>query len=233
MAKLTDIFCVYKHTSPSGKAYIGMTNNYNKRCAAHQGATNKCLLFAKAIRKYGWDNFKHEILFDMLTIDEALSLEILLIDEHNTLNPMGYNLTKGGEGMRPSEETRLKMSSWQVGKKHSEETKAKLSEKAKGRKRSPETHAKIVSKQLGSKRSDETKAKMSAASLRQDPASRLAGVIKRTGRKNTDEMKAIISAKNTGKKRTQEQKDNTSRAGKAAWDRKRMLAAETQIEVVH
>ena len=235
MAKLSDsqIYCIYMHTSPSGKSYIGLTKNYNNRCLAHQNPNSKCVLFSKAIRKYGWDNFKHQILLDTLSFDEALNEEKRLIIEYSTLNPNGYNLTNGGEGMRPSEETRLKMSAWQVGKKHSEETKAKIADKAKGRKSSKDTIEKRASKIRGSKRSDDTKAKISEASLRQNPASRLASAIKRTGRKNTDEMKAIISAKNTGKKRTQEQKDNTGRASKAAWDRKRMLAAETQVQWVH
>jgi hypothetical protein len=98
-------YLVYKHTSPSGKAYIGQTKNYSKRCLQHRQPQSKCLAFAEAIKKYGWDNFHHEILIDGLSLDDANTWEELLIAEHNTISPNGYNLATGGGNSKPSLET--------------------------------------------------------------------------------------------------------------------------------
>lgn len=89
-------YLVYKHTSPSGKSYIGITNNYIKRCSAHRRSPG-CRAFHSAIKKYGWDNFTHVILARDLTAEEASTLEVKLIAEHGSLYPNGYNLTTGGE----------------------------------------------------------------------------------------------------------------------------------------
>ena len=56
-------FCVYKHVSPSHKVYIGITSRKpKKRWVNGEGYSNNDY-FTKAIKKYGWDNFKHEILY--------------------------------------------------------------------------------------------------------------------------------------------------------------------------
>ena len=53
-------YCVYLHTSPTNKYYVGITKqNPLKRWANGRGyCKNKH--FYKAILKYGWDNFQHE-----------------------------------------------------------------------------------------------------------------------------------------------------------------------------
>ena len=59
--------------------------------------TNK--YFNNAITKYGWDKFKHEIIFSNLSEFEAKELEIKYILEFKSNNQKyGYNLTTGGEG---------------------------------------------------------------------------------------------------------------------------------------
>ena len=49
-------YCVYKHTTPNNKVYIGITcKDPNSRWRNGEGyATQK--YFYKAIKKYGWDN---------------------------------------------------------------------------------------------------------------------------------------------------------------------------------
>lgn len=89
-------YLVYKHTSPSGKSYIGITKNYTNRCSAHRTSSG-CRAFHSAITKYGWSNFTHDILARDLTLQEATTLEIRSITDYNTLYPHGYNLTTGGE----------------------------------------------------------------------------------------------------------------------------------------
>ena len=126
------LYCIYKHTSPSGKSYIGQTNDYKTRCHQHQKKYS-CPAFRDAIDKYTWDNFSHEILEENLTLEEANIFEELYITEYNTLSPNGYNLTTGGLNYKKSEETCKKISEsilgknhWNFGKCLSEETKEKL-----------------------------------------------------------------------------------------------------------
>ena len=73
------IFCVYKHTSPSGKIYIGQTcQSPKQRWRSGKGYKHNQYL-CKAIDKYGWDSFKHEIVCSDLTDKEADWLEKYLI----------------------------------------------------------------------------------------------------------------------------------------------------------
>ena len=122
---LEKLYCIYKHTSPSGKSYIGQSKDIIKREKQHQ-KTYKCPAFRNAINKYGWDNFIHEILEDNLTIDEANIFEELYINEYNTLSPNGYNLHTGGLNYKASEETKEKIRQSRLGTTLSEETKEKL-----------------------------------------------------------------------------------------------------------
>lgn len=90
-------YCVYKHTAPNGKVYIGITcqNPLHRWCNGngYKGNTH----FYNAIKKYGWNNFKHEILFEELTANEAAEKEIELIAKYKSNNiQFGYNLTSGG-----------------------------------------------------------------------------------------------------------------------------------------
>ena len=63
--------CVYKHTSPSGKVYIGITKQKpEKRWGNGKNYAQNEYFFA-AILKYGWGNFTHEIIADGLTREEA------------------------------------------------------------------------------------------------------------------------------------------------------------------
>ena len=88
---------VYKITNKiNNKLYIGITNNYKKRWANHKCCNSPNMIIAKAIKKYGVENFNFEILFQGLSIEEAEEKEIELIASLNTLTPNGYNIKKGG-----------------------------------------------------------------------------------------------------------------------------------------
>ena len=113
-------FTVYKHTAPNGKVYIGITSqeNVNRRWQYGYGYRSQ-ELFARAIKKYGWNAFKHEILYKGLTKEEAERIEISLIAELKANDPAhGYNIENGGNVLGS----------------HSEETKRKISEAQKGAK---------------------------------------------------------------------------------------------------
>lgn len=88
---------VYKITNKiNNKLYIGITNDYKKRWSNHKCCNSPNMVIARAIKKYGVDNFIFEILFSGLSIEEAEEKEIELISSLNTLVPNGYNVEKGG-----------------------------------------------------------------------------------------------------------------------------------------
>lgn len=112
------MYTVYMHEHrENGKRYIGITsqdvykrwgNGKNYKTDSH---------FRNAIEKYGWDMFRHEILYVDLTYEEACLIEKELIEKYQTNNRMyGYNNSVGGEASalgnhhKLSEETKLKMS---------------------------------------------------------------------------------------------------------------------------
>lgn len=135
-------YLVYKHTSPSGKAYIGITNDYDKRARNHRSHRSGCRAFAAAIRRYGWDNFLHEILYDNLTETQARYREQQLINEHGTMSPNGYNLTAGGEMFIPCTETKRRMSDSRRGRTLSLERRQKISNTLRGRTQTDERRLK-------------------------------------------------------------------------------------------
>lgn len=106
-------YTVYKHTSPSGKCYIGITgqNPPEKRWQNGRGYKHN-KYFSSAISKYGWDNFSHEILLSNLTKKEAEESEIKLIAKYKSSDRnFGYNLDFGGSGAgKMSDETKKKLS---------------------------------------------------------------------------------------------------------------------------
>lgn len=96
-------YCVYIHTNKiDGKMYVGQTiygNKPNKRWQNGMGYRAQ-IYFWRAIEKYGWDNFDHEVIASNLTKEEADNFERLLIEKlHTNDNRFGYNLTNGGEGV--------------------------------------------------------------------------------------------------------------------------------------
>lgn len=115
---------IYKLTSPSGKSYVGQTINIKGRFSEYKTlhhCENQKALF-NAIKKYGWENFKKEILE---TIKEELvenlkkvldELEIEYISKYDCIN-FGYNICVGGNqhrlGVKETEEQcQRKRDSW-------------------------------------------------------------------------------------------------------------------------
>ncbi len=92
-------FYVYMHTNLiNNKKYIGITSQEPEHRWA-KGAHYSNQVFMRAIKKYGWDNFKHDILFEGLGKDLALAKEKELIAQYRTTEPdYGYNVSLGGEG---------------------------------------------------------------------------------------------------------------------------------------
>ena len=90
-----ELYTVYRHTTPSGKMYIGITKNSIKRRIRSGYFNNK--FFLSAVRKYGWDNIKTDIISENVSIDEANLLEVYYIASYETQNKRkGYNIADGG-----------------------------------------------------------------------------------------------------------------------------------------
>lgn len=134
---------VYKHTSPSKKVYIGITHQKPELRWRDGKGYQYNLHFWKAIQKYGWENFDHEIVAEGLTEEEATALEKELVATYKSAKKQnGYNVAEGGHVL--SEESRRKISRsriergfvpWSKGKHLSAETRAKISNALKGKKR--------------------------------------------------------------------------------------------------
>lgn len=135
---MNDKYCVYKHTAPNGKIYIGITSQEVSRRWRKGKGYYQNEHFTRAILKYGWDNFTHEILFDDLTKDKACEKEAELIELYNSNDDRyGYNKSDGGEcsafGIKHSEETKLKMSISHRGRKNTIEHCKNISKGKKGK----------------------------------------------------------------------------------------------------
>jgi group I intron endonuclease len=150
---------VYKTTNLiNGKCYIGQDAKNNPAYLGSGVALNR------AIKKYGKENFKKEIVAWCCTKEHLDFLEVFYIKLFNTKSLNGYNLTDGGDGFKGkhSEETRRKMSEARKGYigrngvfRHSKETRKKISEIQMGR--------------MGIKCSEETKKKISKANKGRAP----------------------------------------------------------------
>jgi hypothetical protein len=129
-------YCVYKHTSPSGKVYIGITHQEPTRRWQNGFGYRLNEYFFRAIVKYGWDSFKHEVLLSGLTKEEACAAEVALIAAYRSNEKdFGYNISAGGEHSTPTEETRRKIGvknkgrkPYNTGKHLSAEHRRKISE---------------------------------------------------------------------------------------------------------
>jgi len=77
-------------------AYVGKaeTNRFDDRMGEHKSPNRDThLLITKAINKYGWENFKKEILIDNVPLEQQV--ENFYIERENTRAPHGYNERRG------------------------------------------------------------------------------------------------------------------------------------------
>ena len=141
--QIMDLYSVYIHTFPNGKVYIGITSQKPEQRWQNGNGYKFNKHLNNAIKKYGWENVKHDILFSKLTMQDAKSKEIYLIDKYQSANSkFGYNISLGGDV--PSAETKAKISSSHIGIRPSEETRLKMRNAKLGKKQSPE----IVQKRI-------------------------------------------------------------------------------------
>lgn len=130
-------YVIYKHTSPSGKCYIGLTKDYKTRVRDKHLSYKNCPVFYNAILKYGWENFSHEIIDFANDVFEAEKKEKHYIEKYrSTEREFGYNICIGGDiSKNDSPERRIKISEtmkkhrienkefWEIASKKSSETR--------------------------------------------------------------------------------------------------------------
>jgi len=153
------VYCVYKHITPNGKVYIGVTcQKAEKRWNGGRGYANN-RHFHNAIEKYGWSNIKHEIIASGLTKQEASEAERYYIDLHKSNDPKhGYNHTSGGyDGYELTQEQLDNMSKRSKIRFGDKDFKKKFDEKMK----SPERRQKISEGLANYYKSPEAKRKAS------------------------------------------------------------------------
>ena len=126
-------YAIYKLTNKiNNKVYIGATSV--DPVARWQGGKGYRLNIplSEDIEKYGWINFKKEIIAYSNNADDAFFSERYFISKYNSndLN-IGYNKSIGGEtvGLKYDMETRKRMSESHTGLKETIETKRKKSNK--------------------------------------------------------------------------------------------------------
>ncbi len=109
--------CVYKaENKVNGKCYIGKTvETIESRIVKHEWNANNSSEYAfhRALRKYGFDNFEWEILYESNDEEELEGAEIFYIEDYESFGSNGYNMTDGGEGTSGfifSEESKIRMS---------------------------------------------------------------------------------------------------------------------------
>lgn len=231
---------VYKHTFPNGKFYIGITSKVRiEERWGDSGKYYKGQFVYRAIKKYGWDNIKHEILFEDLPKIQAYQKEIELIAFYKSNDKrFGYNIESGGNTRKLMTYAKKKMLSIKckelIKSGRINLTKTLQSEEAKKKRKesltkyyekygvSEETRQKIskaVKGKTGHKWTDEEKRRASE---------------RYKNREFTEEWKRKISqskqgTKNAmfGKKLTQEHKDKISKAVMKNSKKKRVYCFET------
>ena len=159
-------YVVYKAVNKiNGYIYIGITNNFKQRIREHKSCANSDNYryksrFYNAIRKYGFENFKFEIIE---TVEDRKILEereIYWIAYYNSTDKnIGYNITTGGTGGKTHDV--FGENNPMYGKRYTEEEKRRIGEYSKGKKRSDETRANISNALKGKKKSDEHKKHLS------------------------------------------------------------------------
>ena len=162
-------FTVYRHIAPNGKMYVGVTRRPPKeRWDSGHGYRGQPY-FWRAIQKYGWKNFEHEILLEGLTEEEASWAEEVFIECWDLTNrSKGYNLRTGGrKDYTYPPDVRERMSNIKRGQRHTQETIEKIraahlgeNNHFYGKRHTEESKAKMRRAKLGRKLSEETKIKL-------------------------------------------------------------------------
>ena len=127
---------IYKATNiVDGKSYIGRTvrtlrERKNCHLCASKNKDYYKAVFYNAIRKYGFDSLKWEILENCVDSYSLSMAEEWYIRYFGTMVPFGYNMSFGGgsnKGWKMSKESRLKIKQARLGTKQPLSVRRKIS----------------------------------------------------------------------------------------------------------
>lgn len=194
MASQNEIGYVYKITSPSGRIYIGSTNNHEIRKSQYKRAKidKKQIKLHNSLLKYGFESHTFEVI-DKCELSKVLILEAKYGHELDVLGKNGLNckLPKLDEEKKCiGEETRLKMSTSMRGNKN-----------GVGNKKTPESEAKRIETRKRNFKgiSPETREKMRISHLGQRTS---------LGKSPSEATRQKLREHNLGKKATDEAREN-------------------------
>lgn len=194
---------IYSITSPSGKVYIGQSWNIEKRHKFYYTAKSckQQIGISRSIAKYGYENHIVKTVQELpISVSQKIldEYEIFFIEQFKEGGILLLNMKGGGMGGKLSKETIIKIQLARskyppptLGKKFSEESKRRMSAWQIGRKMSPESIEKSRQANIGRKLSEEHKAKIKASLAISNPW---------TGKKHKEESKQKQSLKKLGNK---------------------------------
>lgn len=216
---------IYKSTNlVNGKFYVGKHKIDSDSIDYYIGSGT---YFQNAVKKYGKENFKREILEwcndfkDMCQKERKWVLELNPTLDRN----IGYNLVIPNEfnsGHKMTDEIKQKIGKALRGRRHTEEAKQNMSKGHKGKPLSEEHKQKISEGNKGKPHSEETKQKM-----------RLNHKRPMLGKHHTNETKQKISVKMKGKHHTRESilkmresqlGEKNSMYGKTPWNKGKKMS---------
>lgn len=211
---------IYIGWFPNGKGYCGKTTDFELRKDRHKkdAEGGGKWLMSRAIRKWGWDSIRWEIVYDNVPIEDLDRLEIETIVWFGFYGKNGYNMTPGGDGgptrFGPhKEESKKKMSevllSPEVNVKLRTSKRKSTTRSGSMKKRWEDQSYKerVVGHRIGLKRSDETKRKMSLSGRKrfEDPEERRRMSLAMKCRKLPPDFGRKISLAKKGKLPTEKQ----------------------------
>ena len=133
-------FTIYALRSPSGKYYVGYSNNFDRRMRQHKWRSKSADTYlARAIRHYGWDNFEKLRVDTASNLESACALEQAWAIQLNSYAPHGYNTIDAGHpcpSLNP--EVAKKISNAKMGHVVSASTRKKISDAQIGMIRKPQ-----------------------------------------------------------------------------------------------
>lgn len=207
---------IYKTTNlVNGKQYIGRDSHNNPN---YLGSGN---LLKLAIRKYGKENFKKEVIDECMTFQDLVEREEYWLNYYDAgNNPLFYNLHNGGKGIRHTDEMKKQKSKRFTGegnpfygKTHTKETITRMIQ----------SHSNINHPFYGKHLSDEHKKRISI-SLSGENSPQFGKPIpyeirkkiseSNTGKVKSEETKQKLREINIGRKHTDETKSKISSANK-------------------
>lgn len=153
----------------TGRQYVGITRSgVEARWKQHiaEAARGRRGAIKGAIRKYGPSLFAVESVASSNSWIDACAIERILILQHNTRAPNGYNLTPGGDGVTEWSPTdRAKLSAALRGRRHTDAAKLAIGLASRGHVVSDEARKAIGAARRGKPLSVEHRRKLSIAKI--------------------------------------------------------------------